>query len=126
MIVWNKRECIEIFYNFFRLKSIFTQYKLLSIKIRYHLSRVLEHKSSSRLLKHGQHEPFLWVFEPRDFSLLQVFCIHCSSESSGLSFGLKKSKDITLSDWSFNVSHNLSSCIVKELAFNLSNTSSWS
>ena len=45
-----------------------------------------------------------------------------SSESSGFSLGLKQSKDVALSDWSLNVSHKLSSCVVQELNLDLGNT----
>ena len=47
-----------------------------------------------------------------------------SSESSGFSLGLKKSKDVALSDWSLNVSHKLSSGVVEELNLDLGDTTS--
>ena len=48
-----------------------------------------------------------------------------SSESSGLTLTLEECEDITLSNWSFHVSHQASWGVVNEHDFHLCNTSSW-
>ena len=94
-------------------------------RTRYHLSRVRIYSRdsiwwlwTSLRLRVIQPE-WCWVWAAR-------LLVSCSSESSGLSFRLKKSENVTLSDWSFNVSNKCSCTLVKEKNLNLGNTTSWS
>ena len=50
--------------------------------------------------------------------------ILCSAESSGFTFGFEKSEDVTLSDWTFDVSDECSAVCTNEGDLNLCNTSS--